>query len=66
MDRYASWELGANENMNELIRQYFPKQMAFDAITTENINFTADRLNHLSRKCLGFKTPHKVFKKQLH
>ena len=63
---YASWERGANENMNGLIRQFFPKNMAFDSITAKDINFTMDRLNHRPRKCLGFKTPHEVFMKQLH
>ena len=62
---YASWERGANENMNGLIRQFFPKKMAFDAISRQDINFAMDRLNHRPRKCLGFKTPHEVFMKKL-
>ena len=62
---YASWERGANENMNGLIRQFFPKKMTFDAITRQDISFVVDRLNHRPRKCLGFKTPHEVFMNQL-
>jgi transposase, IS30 family len=63
---YSSWERGANENMNGLIRQFFPKKMRFDSITAKDIAFTMHRLNHRPRKCLGFKTPHEVFMKQLH
>ncbi len=63
---YASWERGANENMNGLIRQFFPKKMRFESITRKDIAFAMHRLNHRPRKCLGFKTPHEVFMKQLH
>ena len=63
---YASWERGANENMNGLIRQFFPKKMAFESITLNDIKLAMHHLNHRPRKCLGFKTPHEVFMKQLH
>jgi IS30 family transposase len=63
---YASWERGANENMNGLIRQFFPKKMRFQSITCKDIELAMHRLNHRPRKCLGFKTPHEVFLKQLH
>lgn len=63
---YASWERGANENMNGLIRQFFPKKMRLNSITPQDIAYAMDRLNHRPRKCLGFKTPHQVFMKQLH
>lgn len=63
---FASWERGANENMNGLIRQFFPKKMAFESITLNDIELAMHRLNHRPRKCLGFKTPHEVFMKQLH
>jgi IS30 family transposase len=63
---YCSWERGANENMNGLIRQFFPKKMAFDNITARDVAFAMNSLNHRPRKCLNFKTPHEVFMKQLH
>jgi IS30 family transposase len=62
---YCSWERGANENMNGLIRQFFPKKMAFDGITASDIALATYSLNHRPRKCLGFKTPHEVFMSQL-
>lgn len=62
---YCSWERGANENMNGLIRQFFPKKMRFEAISEGDILWAMNSLNHRPRKCLGFKTPHQVFMKQL-
>ena len=62
---YCSWERGANENMNGLIRQFFPKKMRFEKIVDKDITSVMDNLNHRPRKCLGFKTPHEVFMGQL-
>jgi IS30 family transposase len=58
---YASWERGANENANGLIRQYFPKKMNFKEITDNQVELALMRLNHRPRKCLGFKSPFMVF-----
>ena len=61
---YSSWERGANENMNGLIRQFFPKKMPFNLITKKDIEMAMHRLNHRPRKCLGYRTPHEVFMEQ--
>ena len=58
---YASWERATNENMNGLIRQYFPKKRNFATITEQEIEFVMERLNNRPRKCLGFKSPNQVF-----
>ncbi len=63
---YSSWERGANENMDGLMSQFFPKNMPFDDITDQGLAFVTNRLNHRPRKCLGYKTPHEVFTQQLH
>ena len=63
---YASWERGANENMNGLIREFFPKKMLFESITKNDLALAMSRLNHRPRKCLNFRTPHEVFMEQLH
>lgn len=58
---YASWERGSNENMNGLVRQYFPKKREFSTITDEEIEMVMHRLNNRPRKCLDFRTPNQVF-----
>ncbi|PLX74679.1 MAG: IS30 family transposase, partial [Desulfuromonas sp.] len=55
------WERGTNENMNGLIRQYFPKHRDLRTVTDEEIQKTMDRLNNRPRKCLGYRTPNEVF-----
>jgi IS30 family transposase len=58
---YHSWERGANENLNGLIRQYFPKGMSFENITKEQVQAVEDKLNNRPRKRFGFKTPNQVY-----
>ena len=58
---YSPWERGCNENMNGLIRQYFPKGMDFSTIDKSDEAFVMNRLNNRPRKRLGFRTPNDVF-----
>ena len=58
---YHSWERGSNENMNGLIRQYFPKVMNFENITNIQVQNAEDKLNNRPRKRFGYKTPNEVF-----
>ena len=54
---YHSWERGANENTNGLIRQYIPKGMDFSELTDEMLAEIEWKLNHRPRKSLGYRTP---------
>jgi IS30 family transposase len=58
---YSAWERGANENMNGLLRQYFPKAQSFMTITDDQITSAMHRLNNRPRKTLAFRTPFEVF-----
>lgn len=58
---YHSWERGANENMNGLIRQYLPKGTSFDSLDDNEIKRIRDKLNHRPRKKLGYLTPIEYF-----
>jgi IS30 family transposase len=59
---YSSWERGANENSNGLLRQYVPKGTDLRSVTEERIDFAMRRINNRPRKCLGFKQPAVIFK----
>ena len=58
---YHSWERGANENMNGLIRQYIPKGTSLEDIDDEYIEMIQEKLNNRPRKKLGFLTPYEYF-----
>lgn len=60
-DPYAPWQRGTVENVNGLLRQYFPKTLDFTTITPGGLRQAEHRLNHRPRKCLGYRTPHEVF-----
>ncbi|CAB5507600.1 Putative transposase IS (ACLAME 657) [Bathymodiolus thermophilus thioautotrophic gill symbiont] len=58
---YHSWECGLNENHNEPLRQFFPKQMVLDKVNEKEVFKATDLMNNRPRKCLGYKTPFEVF-----
>lgn len=58
---YHSWERGANENLNGLIRRYLPKGTDFATITDAHIKRIEYLLNSRPRKRLGWKSPYEVF-----
>jgi IS30 family transposase len=60
-DPYSSWQRGSNENLNGLIRQYFPKKTNFDNVSKEDVKKVERQLNNRPRKRLGFKTPRQEF-----
>ena len=62
---YHSWERGANENLNGLIRQYFPKKYSFDNITKQKTDKVIHVLNNRPRKRFGYKTPNEIFAEKL-
>lgn len=60
-DPQSPWQRGTNENMNGLIRQYFPKGTDFRTITKQEVQRVQDRLNGRPRKVLNFYMPDEVF-----
>ncbi len=50
---YSSWERGTNENINRMIRRFFPKGTNFDNVTTKQVQMVQDWINNYPRKILG-------------
>ena len=62
---YHSWERGANENLNGLIRQYIPKASPFEELTDEYIEQVQEILNNRPRKRFDFQSPNQMFNQKV-
>lgn len=62
---YHSWERGANENLNGLVRQYFKKSSDFTNITEQDIIEIENKLNRRPRKRFNYENPIFVMEKLL-
>ena len=54
---YCSWEKGAIENMNGLVRQYIPKRTDFRGISRAYVRKIVEKLNNRPKKKNGFSKP---------
>ena len=62
-DAYSSWQKGAVENTNKLIRQYIPKGTDISTVTDKRIKMIQAKINRRPREKLNFSTPKQEFYK---
>lgn len=55
-DPYSSWQKGSVENINKMIRRYFPKGTDFATIRQTDVVNTLKIINNKPRKILGYKS----------
>jgi IS30 family transposase len=54
---HSPWQRGTNENINGLIRRFFPKGTDFRKVTKEELRRVIDLINSRLRKRLGWLSP---------
>lgn len=64
-DPYSPWQRGSNEQINGLLRRYFPKGTDFDTVTDQELEAVVLKINQRPRKCLGYQVPYDVFAEAL-
>ncbi|MGH9857377.1 MAG: IS30 family transposase [Acidobacteriota bacterium] len=64
-DPYCSWQKGANENHNGVLRRYIPKKADLTELSQEELDTIIEEINQRPRKCLGYETPEEVFTREL-
>jgi IS30 family transposase len=57
---HSPWERGSNENMNGVLRQYFPKSTDLAIHTPERLTEVANEINERPRKTLSWATPAEI------
>ena len=58
---FSSWERGANEQNNGMIRRFIPKGIDPQSVTPEMVHRVESWLNHYPRKVLGYASSFDVF-----
>lgn len=62
---HSPGERGSNENMNRIVRRFFPKGTNFDDVTTQEVAQAEAWMNSYPRAILGWRSAGAVFSEQL-
>ena len=57
---HSPWQKPSVENLNGLVRQFFPRGTNFQEMSQQEVTQVMDMLNHRPRKCLRFASPAEV------
>lgn len=64
-DSHSPWQRGSNENINGLIRFFFPRGTDFRNLPQEQLDSVVSLINNRPRKCLGYLSPIEFIRKSV-
>ena len=64
-DPYSSWQKGANEYHNSILRRYIPKKTDLKTVSQLELEAIVDEINNTPKKCLGYQTPSEAMLNEL-
>ena len=64
-DPYCAWQKGTNENLNGLLREFYPKGHNLDRVSEKTLNKNLALINARPKKVLNFKKPVDLFNENL-
>jgi IS30 family transposase len=56
-DPHSPWQRPSNENINDVLRFFYPKGTDFTAVSEEDFQHVLSLINNRPRKCLGWLSP---------
>lgn len=59
-DPYSSWQKGGVENVNKMLRRYFPKGLDLSTVGEEELQKAVSLINRKPRRSLGFRSAEDV------
>ncbi len=60
-DPYCAWQKGTNENLNGLLREFYPKGRNLSRVSPATLKKNLALINARLKKVLGFKKPVDLF-----
>ncbi len=64
-DPYCAWQKGTNENLNGLLREFYPKGRDLSHVSEKTLKMNPALINARSKKIRFFQTPQFLFEQNL-